>query len=65
MDLDQCVEVIEALREAYKKTAKSPVNKEKYFKMKHVVTQMELNVASMKKSLKTMEENNNIKKTNT
>ena len=64
MDFDQCVEVIEALRDAYKKTAKLPVNKEKYFKMKHVVTQMELNIASMKKSLKTMEENTNIKKTN-
>ena len=62
MDLDQCVQVIETLREAYKKTAQLPVNRQKYLKMKHMLTQVELNIISMRKSLKTMEENSNIKK---
>ena len=62
MDLEQCLAMIKSLSDAYKRIAlsTSPPQTELY-RLKHLMTEIDLAILSMKKSLKAIEFKVNIK----
>ena len=52
MDPEQCVEMMEALREAYKNAAQAPIATEQYNKLRHVVTQIRNGINFNEKKLR-------------
>ena len=56
MDIDQCVEIITSLKDVYQRVAhSSTVPWEQVYKLKHALTEIELSMISMRKSIQTME----------
>ena len=61
MNPDQCLEMMNALRDAYKQVALSPaLPKKELYHLKHILTEIELAIISMKKSMKTIESKLNV-----
>ena len=57
MDIDQCIEVMKSLKEAYQRVALSGhIASDKVFHLKHSVTELELIMISIKKSMEVIEE---------
>ena len=57
MDIDQCIEVMKSLQEAYQRVAQSGhISSDKVFHLKHSVTELELIMISIKKSMEVIEE---------
>ena len=57
MDIEQCIEVMKSLKEAYQRVAQSGhISSDKVFHLKHTVTEFELIMISIKKSLEVIEE---------
>ena len=56
MNIDQCVEMIESLRDTYTQIAGSVEIKERtVYKLKNTLIQMELSMISMRKNVATLE----------
>ena len=56
MNPDQCLEMMNALRDAYKRVALSTaLPKKELYHLKHILTEIELAIISMKKSMKIIE----------
>ena len=56
MDIEQCIDMMRSLKDAYKRTAQSGgVPADKVFQLKHSVTELELLMISIKKSMKVIE----------
>ena len=57
MDIDQCIEVMKLLKEAYQRVAQSGhISSDNVFHLKHTVTELELIMISIKKSMEVIEE---------
>ena len=56
MDIEQCIDIMRSLEDAYKRIAQSgSVPSDKVFQLKHSVTELELLMISIKKSMKVIE----------
>ena len=56
MDIDQCIEVMKSLKEAYQRVAQSGhISTDKVFHLKHSVTELKLIMISIKKSMEDIE----------
>lgn len=63
MDIDQCVEMISSLKDAYHRVAQSSaVPSGQVYKLKHAFTEIELSMISMRKSIQTMEKKLTLRK---
>ena len=65
MDIDQCVDVLRSLKDAYQQISQEgDVSTNKVLELKHTVTELELLLISIKKSMKNIEAKQNISKQN-
>jgi len=57
MDIDQCIEVMKSLKEAYQRVSLSGhISPEKVLHLKHTITELKLIMISIKKSMEAIEE---------
>ena len=65
MDINQCVDVLRSLKDAYQQISQEgDVSTNKVLELKHTVTELELLLISIKKSMKNIEAKQNISKQN-
>ena len=63
MNIDQCVEMIASLRDAYQRIAQSStVPSGQVYKLKHALTEIELSMISMRKNIQIMEKKLTLRK---
>ncbi len=57
MNLEQCVDIMKKLSETYMGTASAPVaDPEQTFRLAHALTEIEMHIITMRKSIKIMKE---------
>jgi len=57
MDIDQCIEVMKSLKEAYQRVSQlGHISSDKVFHLKHSVMELELIMVSIKRSMEDIEE---------
>ena len=61
MDIEQCIEVMRSLKEAYQRTAQlGAIPLDKVLELKHTVTELELLIITIKQCMKNIETKQNI-----
>jgi len=57
MNLEQCIDIMKKLSETYMGTASAPVvDREQAFRLAHALTEIEMYIITMRKSIKMMKE---------
>ena len=54
MSPEECIDIMEALSLSFKRASNEGVSNQQKFKFKHILTQIELHIISMRKSVKEM-----------
>ena len=63
MNLEQCVDIMKTLSETYMGTASAPVvDREQAFRLAHALTEIEMYIITMRKSIKMMKKKIELKK---
>ena len=63
MNLEQCIEIMKKLSETYMGTASAPIaDPEQTYRLAHALTEIEMHIITMRKSIKMMKKKIELKK---